>query len=140
MKTKARNFLFAIFLIISIGLSFWGGTQYGIKLGWELYTPTLGMNAHMQALSTQISLEKIDQNQVEESHVNLMMSLSGNILILDELVTKNNENADIFKNVLARIANHRERFPSIYSNKERHDQNLGAIYYKVSEILEKYKD
>jgi hypothetical protein len=139
MIHPVRKVIIGIVYVLSIGLSFAGGIKYGLKLGWDLYTPILGMESYGQALSSQISLEKIDEGGIEEARKNLMLSLSGNIVVLEELIKNNDENAEMFKKVLIRIANHRPKYLEIYEKYIYGNDDLKAIFENEIKILEKYK-
>ena len=140
MKPMIKKILITIAFIISIGLSFWCGTKYGVNLGWKLYKPTLGMEAYSQALTTQISLEKIDIGKINEGRNNLMVSLSGNIVVLDHLLNNNDKNPDIFENILKRIAKHRDKNPDIYNYNAIENEDEKLVITKTAEILDKYKN
>ena len=139
MKHPVRKIIFVIVFVVSIGLSFAGGIKYGLKLGWDLYTPTLGMESYGQALSSQVSLEKIDEGMTEEGRKNLMLSLSGNIVVLEELIKSNDQNAEMFKNVLTRIAKHRSKYSEVYEKNRYRNDDLKTIFENEIKILEKYK-
>lgn len=141
MKGSAKTIVLVVLSLLVIAGACGGGAYWAIIVANKMDKVNFCSQVYVQAQSSQLVLEHIDQNEIEKGHHLLMSQLAGDIMFLDDM--RKNEEDEVMKmrigKLLQKIARHRDEFPENYRPADSQSQETKESMAIVNKTLQKYK-
>ena len=141
METPTKKIAIIVLALIGLMGSFVGGAFFGTHFAFKFFVPAFGNELFARTLTSQLLIEKIDNNEIALAHNSIKTRLGGDILALDAIIedTEDIKEKNRLTALLRRVAEHRAKFTQYYEQKENESAENIEENNSVREILKKYK-